>query len=1581
MREGESKSFCGDTTRDDIYRYFPANNEDLILYAPNTSWTFRLMENARYRLNIVEERIHAFDNEEELQQFFQRHKNNRNFAVIFTQDGSNGLLNYTIRMRNNNFRTEQIFLNNIYEIATRDIDEYIDSGFLALQRSIDKAYIELSGEQNPNEFKLEFKKFPLNARERKQFIGIKQTGIFVVIIYSFTALLNMILVPMVEEKGCGVKEFLRIASTQSYLNNMTFFFTNLLIGCIIFGATLIVAACYQLLGHVVGIWLVILLFLYLTSAIAFTFLLSVAFDSVYYAKIGGFLCYIAPFLIVLFNDKMLDLILPVFNSAVLLKGLNLIDIYGMKGLVFSFEYLLNRSYGFSMLELYGFLLAHSFSYTMLYFYLSHVFPGRCGTPKPFYFPLMPSYYCSSSKVNASASDNTDTVINIDSQAEVAVKIRGLTKVFKKFRARKNVAVNNLSLDILKNQITVLLGHNGAGKTTTMSMISGIIPKSGGTISIDGEENVDIYRHKIGYCPQHNVYMSYFTCLDHLWFFGRLRGLTPKQVQYDANHLLKKLNLMAKANEYGHNLSGGMKRRLCLGIALIGNTKIAILDEPSSGLDPESRRELWNILLDMRKDHTIFITTHYMEEAEALADKIAIISHGQLLCYGPSIQLKRRFETGYILKLLTNEQTFKQVDTVNLIQQFVPDFGLKSFVKPTLIISLPYKFQQTFPELLGQLEKRQDELGISSISITNSSLEDVFLKSDFNFTNRAKEVQDEIDAPYNRLREEPLRISGFEQFLAIWYKKGIFMRAQWLYWLMLASFPIAAIVISFLSINYKLFNKGDTVSELIDLHIDRITPSDAEILIWLDESLQDRNYFQQSLHKVIESENLRTKYLSYPRNLIENELLYLELENTTHYHEYFPAALVIYRDEETKGISMNVLFSGNSLHSLAATVNLISNFELQLLTNGNNRIKTTNAPMHRNQTKISKSDLDVYAMFMPMAMFFYILFYVSMPFNEERTEFKKMQPISPFIYWTSVFLFDAMIHSLYSYFMYTIHIWSDAHHIFETKEYVMFLSIYMLYGLTYLPIIYMVSQMFRTMSSLYSFLTYMFVIFYIIASFISSSEDNIKTYNMLINVLLIIPDYALSHAINSLLITYVKQHEAQMNFNFDHQYSPTAEIIPETLSYTGTSGPLDLSRYFIYAAAVIAVTYLILINIVESIYRREKLRCFFTFRWGRKKRSKDNQSKTGDIQLNCCSANSSSEVEEEKSLTRTLVREHKLKDYAVIVANLYKAYDSSDVVRGIDFAVKQGECFGLLGINGAGKTTTFKMLTHDTTVTHGQIYINGMSCFDQSTLYKTLFGYCPQVDALNSYMTAYEILKYMAWIRGTPRHRIHREVEKWLKRMDLARYKHVQIKFYSGGTKRKLNTAIAMIAVPQLILLDEPTTGVDPVSRRFMWNCIQDCQKNNKNIVLTSHSMDECEYLCNRLAIMVDGTIRCIGPIQNLKNSFGLGFVIHIVYNERASIDNSENIIKVKESMGQMFNQCKLQEEYAGRLTFIVKEDSLHWSEVFIKIQRLQTQYGHFITDITVNETSLEDIFLQFANTSTNDPASNQNNCALEALSI
>lgn len=174
-------------------------------------------------------------------------------------------------------------------------------------------------------------------------------------------------------------------------------------------------------------------------------------------------------------------------------------------------------------------------------------------------------------------------------------------------------------------------------------------------------------------------------------------------------------------------------------------RIAILDEPSSGLDPESRRELWNILLDMRKEQSILITTHYMEEAETLADKISIMSHGEVLCNDTAMQLKRRYAVGYILKLLTTE-TYNSNELMNLIHKHIPDAQTKvmifflsmdvfffnvglfqSIVIPTVNITLPYTHLDKYPELLEDLENNSERIGIRSIGMTNASLEEVFLK--------------------------------------------------------------------------------------------------------------------------------------------------------------------------------------------------------------------------------------------------------------------------------------------------------------------------------------------------------------------------------------------------------------------------------------------------------------------------------------------------------------------------------------------------------------------------------------------------------------------------------------------------------------------------------------------------------------------------------------------------------------------------------------------------------------------------------------------------------------------------------------
>lgn len=499
--------------------------------------------------------------ESELDKHFRMHRKNRDFAVIFQNSSSSGkVLNYTIHTRNNNFHTDQTFLNNIYMLGNRDVDEYIDSGFLALQLAVNTAFDELmttaNGSRHLSEtIEFEFEKFPLNARELRQFVGIGLTVVMLAFIYLSATLFSMVLVPMVEEKESGIKEFLRIASSYCYLNNFVFFTFNVIVGSIIFGGSMLIANAYGFLQHIQIVWLVLLLLLYIMSAIVYAYLMSVLFDSVFYAKTTGILCFLPPFLILMHHSQRFKWLVPLFSTNLLVNGAQVFDTFGQKGLVFTGANLFdtptieNDGKLYSMFETYMYLLMCIGIYTTLYYYFSHVFPGKNGTPWPFYFPFQvcisdrdvwafvlriicfgffftqASFYrrdrgvsdfrCVESGVRDEMDGNGHSAI----VGNVAVRIRGLSKNFRQFCGNGNLAVNNLSMDIGKNQITVLLGHNGAGKTTTMSMITGIIPKTSGTISVGGVQNVEGYRHKIGYCPQHNVFMQYFTCQDHLLFFG------------------------------------------------------------------------------------------------------------------------------------------------------------------------------------------------------------------------------------------------------------------------------------------------------------------------------------------------------------------------------------------------------------------------------------------------------------------------------------------------------------------------------------------------------------------------------------------------------------------------------------------------------------------------------------------------------------------------------------------------------------------------------------------------------------------------------------------------------------------------------------------------------------------------------------------------------------------------------------------------------------------------------------------------------------------------------------------------------
>jgi len=273
---------------------------------------------------------------------------------------------------------------------------------------------------------------------------------------------------------------------------------------------------------------------------------------------------------------------------------------------------------------------------------------------------------------------------------------------------------------------------------------------------------------------------------------------------------------------------------------------------------------------------------------------------------------------------------------------------------------------------------------------------------------------------------------------------------------------------------------------------------------------------------------------------------------------------------------------------------------------------------------------------------------------------------------------------------------------------------------------------------------------------------------------------------------------------------------------------------------------------------------------------------------------------------------KKEEYSVRIKNLMKKYNMGCrkkpiiAIKNMNFCVEPGECFGLLGLNGAGKTTTFKCITQELSPDNGRIYINGKDMRNNFNELSSLFGYCPQFDAIFEYLTVYENLKFYSEIKGIKSEYIDRVVYAMIEEMSLGEFIHKRAGRLSGGNKRKLSVAISFLCSPPIVLLDEPSTGMDPEARRFMWSVIHKISTKGKkaSVIMTTHSMEEAETLCKRMAIMVNGEFVCMGKAGEIKEKYGYGFEIEV----RIKPLSEKNFEKILEKFGISDKNMKIDEK-------------------------------------------------------------------------
>ena len=304
----------------------------------------------------------------------------------------------------------------------------------------------------------------------------------------------------------------------------------------------------------------------------------------------------------------------------------------------------------------------------------------------------------------------------------------LVNVSKSFDDLK--AVNCFNGELFSNEIFCLLGHNGAGKSTTINMISGIYDPDEGDILLDGRSLVTDKKYlyeNIGLCQQEDIFFDYLTVEEHLEYMCKIKGSQVNRQEID--ELITKIDLLPKKKALCSTLSGGQKRKLCIALALIGNSRIILLDEPTSGMDVMARRSLWEFLKNYKKDKIILLTTHFLDEAEYLGDRIGIMTDGQYICCGSSSYLKSKYPCGFNINLIINSKIFNEnykTEFYNEILKYEPNAEIKVASKGIFSINIQSNNQHV-NEIFDYIEKSKTQFGIEDYTVGSTSLEDVFLK--------------------------------------------------------------------------------------------------------------------------------------------------------------------------------------------------------------------------------------------------------------------------------------------------------------------------------------------------------------------------------------------------------------------------------------------------------------------------------------------------------------------------------------------------------------------------------------------------------------------------------------------------------------------------------------------------------------------------------------------------------------------------------------------------------------------------------------------------------------------------------------
>ena len=327
-----------------------------------------------------------------------------------------------------------------------------------------------------------------------------------------------------------------------------------------------------------------------------------------------------------------------------------------------------------------------------------------------------------------------------------MRVINLKKTFNKYpcgikSAKDTYANKGIYLDMSQRELLCILGHNGAGKSTMIGVLTGVIAPSSGTATLGGfdiNEEIDEVRQIIGVVPQFDILWEELTAEEHMVLFCKIKGVPNDQIEKVVDDKLAAVNLLDVKKARTKTFSGGMKRRLTVAISCIGDPRIVFMDEPTTGMDPVSRRQVWNLIQELKSTRYVILTTHSMEEADVLGDRIAVIVDGEFKCIGTPLYLKNNFGDGYRITIVTEQSNVDRA--TELMAKLVPEAKILDESGGSIVFCVPISKISDIIPILKLIEKQTgtgfekiedpylQELRsiVSDCGLSQTTLEEVFM---------------------------------------------------------------------------------------------------------------------------------------------------------------------------------------------------------------------------------------------------------------------------------------------------------------------------------------------------------------------------------------------------------------------------------------------------------------------------------------------------------------------------------------------------------------------------------------------------------------------------------------------------------------------------------------------------------------------------------------------------------------------------------------------------------------------------------------------------------------------------------------